>query len=89
MGGGILKCSWKSHRNVMGAIDLGVGETKPFNEKFTAVSIRNYIWFQNNQCLHLYGSLTVLEPIFGNMTTLGIHVEFLNTYQKEGKKTLS
>lgn len=34
----------------------------------------------------VYDSLRMIEPLFGNMTIFEIHVEFLNTYQQEGKK---
>lgn len=70
----------------MEVIDLGDGETKPFNGKSVAACVRYYICFQKNQCFHLYGNLTMFEPVFGNMTIFGIHVEFLNTYKQEGEK---
>lgn len=50
----------------------------------TVASIRN-TWFQNNLYLHLYGSLTVLEPKFGNTAIFVMHVEYLNT-QQQGEK---
>lgn len=43
MGKGILNCNWKNNWNVGGVIDLGVKETKPFNEKFTFIIIWNFI----------------------------------------------
>lgn len=72
----------------MGVIDLRVGETKPFNEKcllqpvfeiiYGFKTISSSIYMATSQCLNQY--------LFGNMTVFGIHVEFLNTYQQEGKK---
>lgn len=48
----------------------------------TVAHIRNCLWFQNNLYLHLYRTLIVLEPDFGNII-IGKHVEYLNTQQEE------
>lgn len=44
------------------------------------------LYMVSKQCLHLYGILTMLEPVFGDMTIFGIHVQFLNTHQQKGEK---
>lgn len=71
----------------MGVIDFRVGETKPlmksllqpvFEIIYGFKTISSSIYMATSQCLNQY--------LFGNMTVFGIHVEFLNTYQQEGKK---
>lgn len=44
------------------------------------------LYMVSKQCLHLYGILTMLEPVFGDMTIFGIHVQFLNTHQQKGEE---